>query len=430
MPKGKNRKAREQDGGGRKGGKGGKGGKPGPKPPSPLQEAQTLQQKASRMCGRGRWDPTAGTLYEQALGAFQHALQEGCDAAEGLIGAAECYHRMAELMAEALKVESACPNATTAAKISAKIVEHAKAATDLYARVKREFPAERTDAAVNLGGVLSLCADHSAIPECSSLYSAALAEYDEALGSTDVSKADILENKADMLQSMAERADSAGDAGEAVRLFGAANQAYNAACMETDSRMGDDLVGILEGWAGNWLSLASATQGTPPVTTCIENAIMQFNGAYECDKSSTTALCGIGDALMVLAEGEASPVRVKEALDRGYHPALAINDGDADANVGIAEAQFLLGKLTGNAEHFASSAQRYLAVASHHWADFGSCSDRSDFLFNSAIACSLAGLKSEAVACLRQCVSYGLTSKEEVLAEPDLADDVKQHVMA
>ena len=100
-----------------------------------------------------------------------------------------------------------------------------------------------------------------------------------------------------------------------------------------------------------------------------------------------------------------------------------------DAAVGIAEAHLAMGCLylqMGNAaaaqENYVLSARKYGSIVGDPklWKDFGSTTERSEFLFNWACACALAGNAQEACLALSQCCSFGIVTPAEIQADADL----------
>ncbi len=112
-----------------------------------------------------------------------------------------------------------------------------------------------------------------------------------------------------------------------------------------------------------------------------------------------------------------------------YELATRVDRNNLDAAVGIAEAHLAMGRLrqqmgdaAGAREHFVLSARKYGSIAGDPklWKDFGSTTERSEFLFNWACACALAGSLQEACLALSQCCSFGIVTPAEIQADADL----------
>merc|ERR1711924_123519 len=124
---------------------------------------------------------------------------------------------------------------------------------------------------------------------------------------------------------------------------------------------------------------------------------------------------------------------LEDALNLGYKRTLSVNRNDLDAVVGVAETQYAMGKMcsaqgdSGNASQmYLASAQRYGSVLSDPklWNDFGDVHERSNFLYNAAVAMSAVGgdaALAEAVQTVKACVSFGVINPQEILSDSDLA---------
>ena len=213
----------------------------------------------------------------------------------------------------------------------------------------------------------------------------------------------------------------------------------------TDSEKGDDLVGLLESWAGCLLAFAGAMDpgNFQEREKVVKEALGHLNSAISMEVTATKAMNTVGDCYVFLSENaavggpSATPQRVKlleDALSLGYRRALSVNRNDLDGSVGVAETHFQLAKLYREAgdlsqahANFSASAQKYTSIAGDQelWMNFGSVHERSDHLYN--CACALAQLGDQAClaqACqaIQSAMTFGTINPDlsEIKNDPDL----------
>ena len=234
---------------------------------------------------------------------------------------------------------------------------------------------------------------------------------------------------------MAEELADSGAHVQSRRAFAEANSAYEACCSVTDSTKGDDLVGLLESWGANLLGMAQS-EGCGPEERreLLGKALGHLTEATAMEVTATRAMNTIGDCHVAMAEtvGLGPQQRLghlEQAVAAGYQRALAVDRSNLDASVGVAEVHAMSGKafreagdVAAASTHFAAAAAGYERIFADQelWREFGGCADRSDFLYNAACACALAGRPSEARQALEMCLSFGLVTQEEIVKEEDL----------
>ena len=426
------------------------------------------------------------TAHADAAAAFQHALELGgladSRAADALFGLAESLQSQGETT---LEVCAALPDNQLSLAVEAAAADQAAAlfnqAVEAYNRVHvrlclrllgcPSFPAallslnfscqclqengrQRVDAAVNAANTLCAWAEverrrgrpDAALP----LLEAAEAQYRSALAQEE--DALTLSNLADSLVQQAEVMAEAARSEEAVRLYSAAADAFSAACQQSSSEQGDDLPGLLINWAAGLLSRAAHTSNPPTALALIDEACLRLRRAAEFERGDPAPLTALGEALVARAERltdaaaaaanadrgaalAAAEAALGQALDQGYHAALRLRAGEADAQAGVAECHVELARLAAVAPAVVGSNGGAAAAAERHWAAaaeayvhllqqptaLGSWRERADLRYNCACACARAGRSDEAAALLRQLVASGAVRAGDLAADADLA---------
>jgi len=195
--------------------------------------------------------------------------------------------------------------------------------------------------------------------------------------------------------------------------------------------------GLLHNWGIGLLSLGThcpAGEGVRGVMA-LTQAAERLTASAAFNRGDPAPLNGLGDVRMAQAEqavdAAAKGEAAKAALEQGYTPALAINDTNTDALVGMAEAHLLLRSLEAGQQgrgdaarsHAATAANAYRSALSQHRpgqpSPLGLFAERCDVRYNFACAAVHCGREQEAAQVLRGLISLGHTSPQELSADED-----------
>ncbi|KAK9838501.1 hypothetical protein WJX81_003740 [Elliptochloris bilobata] len=408
-----------------------------------LDGAEVLQQQAERKRGAEAVPAyeRAAAAFQRAIDAEQAQALPSERHLDACLGLGECLQGWADALAAAT---AALPDAqlTEAAEASARVDTQRlyERALQAYQQVRAGDGRVHADAAVNSGNALAAAAEAerasgggragAMLAEAAQAYRAALEQEEDALTWSNLADTLVAAAELDAESAAAHAAvhmsdaavapaagwrrkangtpacqDNAGVAAEAAkeqsrRLYAEAMAAYAAACSLSSSEAGDDLPALLFNWGVGLHSLGTHAQAPEEAEAALVEAGARLREAASFAKGDPAPLVAAGEALVARAErrvaaaaaamqaGEAARLLAEagalyaEALETGYHDALRLDGGCADARVGAAEAHIALGKLVAAesrpqaAQHLAAAVAEY-RVALRRPEALGGLADRS-----------------------------------------------------
>lgn len=231
-------------------------------------------------------------------------------------------------------------------------------------------------------------------------------------------------------------------------VFQQALEAYCRSCTLSDSEQGDDLPGLLQNWGVGLYDMSKHFKSDlAGRSSLLQQSAAKLQSSMDFNRGDMEPMTALGDVLCDLAEcaeGGAAGLQpsapeigpsetlttaaalYQQAIDQGYLAALNISRTNADALVGVAEANASLARLALRAEGGATAAGRLLQSrqaynsALQKPTALGSFRERCDVRYNFACVCALSGefaLAQELLTFLAMC---GGLSAADAAADGDL----------
>jgi len=250
---------------------------------------------------------------------------------------------------------------------------------------------------------------------------------------------DVLMNLGDVLLRRAECLHENGAAPPDIdSAYSRAVQFYSTACASADSRLGDDLSGLVYNWGVCLLSAGQrASAGQRGVGDLLTEAMQKFETAKQLSVGNADPVLGLGDTLMCQADLWAATgdyqqawACAEQALTRGFQATLGIDRYNVDATIGVAEASAALGKFAAalgaepakSREYFQQSVQAYQTVLEEPKVrrSVGGYREVADVQYNCACAAARAGNITLAQQLLAPLLASGFADRGGALQDADL----------
>ncbi|KAG0609091.1 hypothetical protein M758_8G156700 [Ceratodon purpureus] len=217
-------------------------------------------------------------------------------------------------------------------------------------------------------------------------------------------------------------------------------QVYSKACANADTRIGDDLGGLLQNWSAGLLSFAERTPDLQEANEAYRQAQEKLRSAIKFKKTDVTLFIALGESFANQAERfTADPALqqqvlklLEEAVNAGFSAALTIDSTNVESLLGLGDAHMAAGKLLANSgnlamanTHWKQSSASFMRASKFLAADTEykyklSFEEQCDALYNLACAAALSGQEADAVKALNQLASVDAISTYDLAQDADL----------